>query len=103
MQPLRLKHKRLANEHNTLGASFFSAGAFGLAIEQFRVAVTLVPHDGPYWQNLGAALLEVDSLDDAEEALLKAIELSPDNEKAHFHLGQLHRKRRRRFDSERNP
>jgi Flp pilus assembly protein TadD len=89
MAGLILKDKRRANEHNSLGASFFNSGAVELAVKQFEIAVTLAPDDAAYWRNLGAALLEMGLIEDADRALRRSIELDPNSGHSHFHLGQL--------------
>ncbi|MBX3300191.1 MAG: hypothetical protein KF736_12085 [Acidobacteria bacterium] len=81
-----------AAEHNALGAAFYSSGAVGLAVEQFRVSVRLAPQCAEYWGNLGASLTDVGDLDEAKRALLISDELAPGRPSVHFHLGLLFRK-----------
>lgn len=80
-------------EHNQLGVTFFQSGAVDLAIEQFSLAIKRAPWVPSYWLNLGVALLDKDSLDEAQSALDHALALQPNNQSAYYHLAQLHKRR----------
>ena len=79
-------------EHNQLGVTFFQSGAVDLTIEQFRLAIKRAPWVPSYWLNLGIALLERDTLNEAQLALDRAIALQPNNQSAYYHLAQLYKK-----------
>jgi tetratricopeptide (TPR) repeat protein len=75
-----------------LGASYLREGKPKLAIDHLRVAL----EEGATFSvlnNLGAALLEIDEIDEAESQLLKALEMNSDNPGCNKNLAFLYRKK----------
>ena len=59
------------------------------AIDTYRRALELEPGHATAWSNLGFALKQLDRLDEAEQALKRAVSLDPAFEEPHLFLGQL--------------
>jgi Flp pilus assembly protein TadD len=89
---MSIRKKAHSYEHNQLGVTFFESGALDLAIEQFRLATKRAPWVASYWLNLGVALLDNGSLDEALLVLQQVIALKPNNQSAYYHLAQLYKK-----------
>ena len=76
------------------------AGKNKRAIKQFNEIVTSYPDlAGPH-TNLGMLYLKTNSLDQAEQALLKAVELNPKNVIGYNYLGIVYRNKGRFDDAE---
>lgn len=59
------------------------------AIEAFFFLVTIAPHLGPCWYGLGYSYGKCDQDENAIQALLRAIELSPDTSDFYLHLAHI--------------
>lgn len=69
------------------------------ALENYRKAVSLSPHDSLVFCNLALGLSRLGAWDEAEAALKKALELDPGNLVARNNLGSLYRERGRREEA----
>jgi tetratricopeptide (TPR) repeat protein len=84
----RRPNSALANE--VLGTAYFLKGEQQKAIPPLNKAIALQPdHSGPITK-LGIINMELDRLDEAEELLLQAIKVNPDDRFAHQRLGMLY-------------
>ncbi len=76
-----------------LGVEGFKKGNYMEAIESFKLSTELDPYKARYWSHLSLSLTKVpNSLKDAEDALLRAIKLEPDNAEFYVNLGQIYLK-----------
>jgi tetratricopeptide (TPR) repeat protein len=76
-----------------LGVEDFKKGNYMEAIESFKLSTELDPYKARYWSHLSLSLTKVpNSLKDAEDALLQAIKLEPDNAEFYVNLGQIYLK-----------
>ena len=76
--------------HSLLAASaHLEASKFAEAIDDCRCAISLDPSHAKAWRCLGLVLLEAGRLDDAEQALLRSIELSS-SASACMYLGSVY-------------
>jgi eukaryotic-like serine/threonine-protein kinase len=83
--------------YNSLGWFFYRQGRTADAITQFRRVVELTPDNAAGYSNLAAALVDLGdpkSLDEAEAALKKSIQLAP-SYAAYANLGNLYLKLKR--------
>lgn len=80
------RHKPNAYDYNALGASFYQAGAYGLAIAQLEEAVRMAPTVAAYRFNLGGAYYGKGRLGDAERAFREALWLDGQHAGAHYFL-----------------
>ena len=88
---------KLAYEH---ALNSMKAGKHKKAIKQFRKIVRSQPQlAGPH-TNLGMLYLKTNSLEQAEQSLLKAVELNPNNTIANNYLGIVYRNQGRFDDAE---
>jgi len=76
-----------------LGVEDFKKGNYMEAIESFKLSTELDPYKARYWSHLSLSLTKVPKgLKDAEDALLQAIKLEPDNAELYVNLGQIYLK-----------
>lgn len=75
------------------GVEAFGREDYATAVEKFRQSVELTPNHARAWGNLGAALMMVGQLDEAEDALQQALALHPDYEPARENLRLLRKMR----------
>jgi tetratricopeptide (TPR) repeat protein len=69
------------------------SGEFETALKHLLKLVVVAPESFEAWFNLGAASHELDRLQDAEMAYIKAIELKPASDRAHANLGIVRQER----------
>ncbi|MBI5675658.1 MAG: DUF4388 domain-containing protein [Nitrospirae bacterium] len=80
----------LAKNHFKKGIDDFLKGNFWGASDSFRVATNIQPREAVYWAHLSLALSKMPKrTKEAEEAMLKAISLKPENSDYHMHLGLI--------------
>jgi len=82
-----------------LGHAYLKDDRPSLAVENYRKALTLAPHDSRVHCNLALGLTRVGAWADAESALVRALELDPDNLVARNNLGSLYRELGRRDEA----
>ncbi|NWF98531.1 MAG: DUF4388 domain-containing protein [Nitrospirae bacterium] len=71
----------------------FKKSDYKTAAEYFKKAVYEVPSNAKYWSHLALALsYNLETIKDAEQALLKAIDLEPNNSDYYANLGLLYAK-----------
>ncbi len=73
--------------HNNLGIVYDNQGKKELAIEEYKIAVSLNPNYDSAYYNLGVNYFHQGKLDLAVEAYQKAIALDPNYAKVHTNLG----------------
>ncbi|MBL4719573.1 MAG: tetratricopeptide repeat protein, partial [Alphaproteobacteria bacterium] len=78
----------IAMDFARLAALLQAAGKNEEAVSNFRRATELEPHSAILWNELGVALSDV-NLEDAENALQKAIYLAPEMAEIHNNLGNI--------------
>lgn len=88
-KPLRGDRKK-ARRLNDQGLGYFKAEQYAEAAQFFQQATQLDPSDVEIVNNLGYALLEEGRLQEASEALRKALLISPDRTPAWTNLGQVY-------------
>jgi Tfp pilus assembly protein PilF len=89
-----------ADEAARLGMAEMKAGNFSLAADFLAEAVRLKPDSAAYWNYLSLALSRLpQKAKEAEEAILKAINLDPSNSGYHTNLGLIHLKGGRKADA----
>lgn len=81
---------REAEHSKELGTAYLTEGNNPQAITEFRRAAAKNRWDADSWQGLGMALFAAGELDDAEAALLHAIDLAPTMSQARMNLGSLY-------------
>lgn len=80
----------LAKEHFKKGINDFLKGNFWGASDSFRLASRLQPLKAIYWAHLSLALSKIPKrLKEAEEVMLKAISLEPNNAEYYMTLGLI--------------
>jgi predicted O-linked N-acetylglucosamine transferase (SPINDLY family) len=80
---------------NLLGVLTHTRGRHQEACERLGQAVRLQPAVAEFRANLGAVLLKLERLGEAETTLREALRLKPDHAEAHKHLGDIFLKRGR--------
>ncbi|MCI0427828.1 MAG: tetratricopeptide repeat protein [Nitrospiraceae bacterium] len=83
-------NRKTARSLNSQGLSYFKASQYGEAVQAFQQAARLDPGDVEIVNNLGYALLEARRLQEAEDALIKALSLAPDRTSGWANLGQTY-------------
>lgn len=79
------------DEQFKLGVEAFKKSNFQGAVEAFRLATGLAPKNARYWSYLSLSLTKIpDSLGDAEQAILEAVRLEPDNADNLANLGLIY-------------
>lgn len=82
-----------AEEILRMGVEETKKGGFQTAVEFLSEAVRIMPEKAGYWNHLSFALSKLPGrLGDAEEAILRALELEPSNSGYHTNLGMLYLK-----------
>jgi tetratricopeptide (TPR) repeat protein len=82
-----------ANESYLQGISFYKEGNYWNAADSFKRAIRFVPDRSNYWAHLSLALSRMPRRSkDAEEAMLKAISLEPNNADHYVQLGLIYHK-----------
>jgi predicted O-linked N-acetylglucosamine transferase (SPINDLY family) len=84
---------------NLLGVLTHATGQYQEAWEQLSQAVRLQPAVAEFHANLGAVLMKLERLGEAETTLREALRLKPDHAEAHKHLGDIFLKRGRYADA----
>src|SRR3954468_4080995 len=80
---------------NLLGLVYFKTNAFPEAEVIYRRLARENPKVFILHSNLGLFLFKQSKLDDAEQFLLRSVELKPNYAKSHLYLGLLYRARRK--------
>jgi len=84
-----------------LGLAYFQDNQFVASVEEFELAVRLLPDDLAVRINLGAALYAADRLREAEEVFNQIIQVAPNTAEARYYLGAIFGKRGRLEDARR--
>jgi tetratricopeptide (TPR) repeat protein len=84
------RHPKSGLAHEVLGTTQFYSGDLAAAAIEFIAATKLEPQQSGPWTKLGITQMELNQLPDAEQSLLTAIKLTPDNRVAHQRLGLLY-------------
>ena len=80
-----------AEEHFKRGIGEYNGGNFWGASDFFRLATRMVPQKATYWAYLSLALSRMPRrIKEAEETILRAIELEPHNANYYVHLGMIY-------------
>jgi Flp pilus assembly protein TadD len=74
---------------SSLARAMRSLGRNAEAVERYRKAVALAPHDADTWYNLAATLQEAGELREARVAIAEALRLEPSRPEAHNTLGVI--------------
>ena len=83
----------IANENFIRGLNKLKEGNYWNASDFFRQSVRINPNKAKYWSHLSLAFSNIPKrLKEAEEAMLKAIELEPYNANYNIHLGNIYLK-----------
>ena len=91
------RHETVPLYHNALGYCASKLGEMRAAVDHSRRAVELAPENCRFLSDLGWSLVEAESYDEAEEVLLKAVNLSPkDPHQAKENLLECRRRRQKR-------
>lgn len=81
----------IANENFLRGINNLKDGNYWNAVDFFRHSTRINPAKAKYWSHLSFALSKIPKrVKEAEEALLKAIDLEPDNANYHIQLGKIY-------------
>jgi protein TonB len=72
------------------GSEAYSRGDYATALNLMRKATSINPENGSAWNGLGRALLAMNQLDAASEALQTSIQKSPDSREAYNNLGLVY-------------
>lgn len=82
-----------ARERFSQGITEFKRGNYWGAVDLFKSAAALMPSKAAYWSSLSLAYTKIPGkLREAEEALLSAIDLEPENPDLHANMGLLYLK-----------
>lgn len=73
------------------GVAFYRAGNYAKAIEKYKQAIAIYPHDYDFYNNLGLTYKKNNELDLAAEALKKSIELKPNVWESWSNLGSVYK------------
>ena len=73
------------------GVAFYRAGNYSKAIEKYKAAIAIYPHDYDFYNNLGLTYKKNNELDLAAEALKKSIELKPNVWESWSNLGSVYK------------
>lgn len=73
------------------GVAFYRAGNYAKAIEKYKQAIAIYPHDYDFYNNLGLTYKKNNELDLAAEALKKSIELKPNTWESWSNLGSVYK------------
>ncbi|MFN8549942.1 MAG: tetratricopeptide repeat protein [Candidatus Obscuribacterales bacterium] len=73
------------------GITFYRAGNYPKAIEKYKEAIAIYPHDYDFYNNLGLTYKKNNELDLAAEALKKSIELKPNVWESWSNLGSVYK------------
>jgi tetratricopeptide (TPR) repeat protein len=76
----------------SVGYRNYEQGRYDEAVEAYRTAIRLWPHDWAFHNELGDAYYALGSYDDAEKAHLDAYRLDPEIPAVLIHLGRTHSK-----------
>ena len=79
-----------AENHYLLALSYYDSHQFKLAIQHYRVAISLDNSHGLAWNNLGASLEAVGQKQQAKIAYNEAIQLNPNHTEAQNNLGVIY-------------
>jgi Flp pilus assembly protein TadD len=78
-----------------LGLAQQATGHYAHAAATFRRLSQMRPDISAYWNNLAVACRQSDDLPGAEQALLRALSLAPEDAEVHYNLGLLYAQQRR--------
>lgn len=85
---------------NTIGVCYKNIGNYSSALEKYKQALQINPNFSEVYNNIGLLLQKIGKAQEAEDAFLAAIRLSPDNcSQPLNNLGVLYRDKGRYFDS----
>jgi tetratricopeptide (TPR) repeat protein len=73
------------------GINFYRAGNYAKAIEKYKEAIAIYPHDYDFYNNLGLTYKKNNELELAAEALKKSIELRPTVWESWSNLGSVYK------------
>lgn len=76
-QPVTTEARRVARSHVELGTAYLSAGRFGTAMEEARLAVRIDPSYAPAHHLLGQVYVHLDENPQAQSAFERALSLAP--------------------------
>lgn len=79
----------IAFYHNSLGMAYYSRGHIDLAVEEFKLAVQLLPIKSEYYHNTSIALTQSKQYKEAKIYIEKAIQLDPQNKKNLYQLQKI--------------
>jgi tetratricopeptide (TPR) repeat protein len=88
----RTRSSRFNKAYYQLGLIAANTGDDAEAVEYYSESILLDPSHVPSYINKGTALLRLEQLSGAEEALEKAASLDPENYLAHYNLGLVLRR-----------
>lgn len=84
-------NEALAKEHFEKALEELKIKEYWRAAEFFKIAARLAPHNTTYWKHLALVLMKIPKkLKEAEEVLLKTIELEPKNSDNYVTLAQFY-------------
>ncbi|MGA2070259.1 MAG: tetratricopeptide repeat protein [Sedimentisphaerales bacterium] len=78
--------------YSCLGKNFYDHGEIALAIEQYKKALKITPHDWKILDNLGGVLANNGNFEEAKEYLRQAIKIKPDFANPYNSMGFIMRK-----------
>jgi|688.fasta_scaffold219718_2 tetratricopeptide (TPR) repeat protein len=73
------------------GITFYRSGNYARAIEKYKEAIAIYPHDYDFYNNLGLTYKKNNELDLAVDALKKSIELKPNVWESWSNLGSVYK------------
>ena len=81
------------------GIAFYRTGNYAKAIEKYKAAIAIYPHDYDFYNNLGLTYKKNNELDLAAEALKKSIELKPNTWESWSNLGSVYKHQKKAKDA----
>jgi Flp pilus assembly protein TadD len=86
-EALESGHPRPEQVHSNLGLAYASMGDKEKALQHYRAAVEINPHDAEAYINLGSFWLHEKNFEESLKQSLWALEIKQDSEKAHNNIG----------------
>lgn len=90
MTESNINNFREADNNFNLGLQMLDQGLIEKAEEYFRLSVNYIQDNFEVWLNFGIALIELGKFSEAENALIKTIELNSSCSEAFYYLGNLY-------------